>query len=155
VVKINFFLLCQAQISALATRARGTLTFDWLAFAVKLVLVGSWTIAQGTRAIFQILLSTKSRQLWETKQGADERGGHRETPAGESAAKQLQALQLCFSRKTLNLVENLGLTVTKRKDQAQLIAALKWHVEGLYGIVSVYHVNTQYHIEWYRPPRTF
>ena len=44
---------------------------------------------------------------------------------GESAAKQLQALQLCFSRETLNLVENLGLTVTKRKDQAQVIEALK------------------------------
>ena len=44
---------------------------------------------------------------------------------GESAAKQLQALQLCFSRETLNLVENLGLTVTKRKDQAQIIVALK------------------------------
>ena len=58
VVKINFFLLCQAQISALATRARVPLTFDWLAFAVKLVLVGNWTIAQGTRAIFQIQLSS-------------------------------------------------------------------------------------------------
>ena len=38
VLKINFFLLCQAQISVLSTRARVTLTFDWLAFAVKLVL---------------------------------------------------------------------------------------------------------------------
>ena len=36
VVKINFFLLCQAQIFVLATRARVTLTFDWLAFAVYL-----------------------------------------------------------------------------------------------------------------------
>ena len=67
VVKINFhggknqfFHLCQAQISALATRARVTLPFDWLAFAVKLVLVGSWTIAQGTRTIFQIQLPTKT-----------------------------------------------------------------------------------------------
>ena len=58
--KIHIFPLCQAQISALATRARVTLTFDWLAFVVKLVLVGSWTIAQGTRAIFQIQLSTKT-----------------------------------------------------------------------------------------------
>ena len=65
VVKINFHggknqffsLLCQAQISALATRARVTLTFDWLAFAVKLVF---GAIAQGTRAIFQIQLSIKT-----------------------------------------------------------------------------------------------
>ena len=64
VVKINFFLLGQAQISVLTTRARVTLTFDWLAFAVKLVLVGCciWKriIAQGTRAIFQIQLPTKT-----------------------------------------------------------------------------------------------
>ena len=73
VVKINFhggknqfFLLCQAQISALATRARVTLTFDWLAFAVKLlVLVGSWTIAQGTRAIFQLPTKNKFYREWQ------------------------------------------------------------------------------------------
>ena len=52
--KNQFFLLCQAQISVLATRARVTLTFDWLAFAVKLVLVGSciWKIAQGGKNQF-------------------------------------------------------------------------------------------------------
>ena len=63
VVKFNFF-----QISALATRARVTLIFDWLAFAVKLVLVGSciWKIAQGRRnfpdtgAKFLIQLPTKT-----------------------------------------------------------------------------------------------
>ena len=52
-VKNQFFLLGQAQIFMLATRARVMLTFDWLAFGVKLVLVGSciWKriIAQGTR----------------------------------------------------------------------------------------------------------
>ena len=66
--KIHIFPLCQAQISALATRARVTLTFDWLAFAVKHVLVGSciWKIAQGrpnfpdTGAIFPIQLPTKT-----------------------------------------------------------------------------------------------
>ena len=48
--KNHFFLPCQAQTSVLATRAGVTLTFDWLALAVKLVLVGSciWKIAQGT-----------------------------------------------------------------------------------------------------------
>ena len=57
VVKINFhggknqfFSLCQAQISALATHARVALSLDWLAFTVKLVLV----------AIFQMQLPTKT-----------------------------------------------------------------------------------------------
>ena len=50
--------------------------------------------------------------------------------AGESATKQVQALQLCFSRETLNIVENLSLTNTQKKDQAQIIAALKAHVDG-------------------------
>ena len=50
--------------------------------------------------------------------------------SGESAAKQVQALQLCFSRETLNVVENLGLSNAQKKNQAQIIAALKQHVEG-------------------------
>ena len=48
---------------------------------------------------------------------------------GETAAKQVQALQLCFSRDTLNIVENLSLTTTQKKDQGQIIAALKQYVE--------------------------
>ena len=46
--KNQFFLPRQAQISALPTRARVALSLDWLAFAVKLVLVGSciWKIAR-------------------------------------------------------------------------------------------------------------
>ena len=50
--------------------------------------------------------------------------------SAKPAAKQVQALQLCFSRETLNVVDNLGLTTDERKDQAQIIAALKRHVEG-------------------------
>ena len=50
--------------------------------------------------------------------------------ASESATRQVQALQLCFSRETLNIVENLGLTTSQKKDQAQIIAALKAHVNG-------------------------
>ena len=48
----------------------------------------------------------------------------------EQAAKQVQALQLCFSRETLNIVENLGLTNAQKKYQALIIAALKVHVDG-------------------------
>ena len=50
--------------------------------------------------------------------------------SGESASKQVQALQLCFSRETIHVVENLGLTNAEKKDQAQIIAALKRHVDG-------------------------
>ena len=51
-VKINFFLLRQAQISELATRARVMPSLDWLAFAVKPVSVDSciWKIAQGIQS---------------------------------------------------------------------------------------------------------
>jgi len=41
VVKINFFLSGHPQSSLPATRAQVTLSFDWLAFAVKVTLVGS------------------------------------------------------------------------------------------------------------------
>ena len=50
--------------------------------------------------------------------------------SAEPAAKQIQALTLRFSRETLNVVINLGLATDERKDQAQIIAALKRHVEG-------------------------
>ena len=50
--------------------------------------------------------------------------------SGESPAKQVQALQLCFSRETLKIVDNLGLTNAQKKDQAQTIAALKSYVDG-------------------------
>ena len=58
--KNQFFILCQAQISALATRARVTLSLDWLAFAVKLVLVDSciWKIARVPCAIVQLPTKT-------------------------------------------------------------------------------------------------
>ena len=63
--KNQFFLLCQAQISVLATRARVRLTFDWLAFAVKLVLVGSciWKIAQGGKNQFFLLCQAQISAL--------------------------------------------------------------------------------------------
>ncbi len=48
----------------------------------------------------------------------------------ESAAKQVQALKLCFSRETLTVVDNLGLTDAQKNDQALIIAAMKQHVEG-------------------------
>ncbi len=50
--------------------------------------------------------------------------------SNKSATKKAQALQLCFSRETLHIVENLGLTAAQKKDQAQVIAALKRYVEG-------------------------
>ena len=38
--------------------------------------------------------------------------------ADEAPAKQVKALGLCFSRDTAHIVENLGLTVAQRGDQA-------------------------------------
>ena len=49
---------------------------------------------------------------------------------GESAETQVQALTLCFSRETLTIVENLGLTTEQRKNVDAIISALKGHIEG-------------------------
>ena len=48
----------------------------------------------------------------------------------EPAATKVQALTLCFSRETLTVVDNLGLTTEERNDSSTIIAALKRHVEG-------------------------
>ena len=74
----------------------------------------------------------------ETDRGTDFQAWHQQWIAyrslsglsNESATKQAQALQLCFSRETLHIVENLGLTTAQKKDQAQIIAALKTYVDG-------------------------
>ena len=50
--------------------------------------------------------------------------------SNEAASKQVEALQLCFSRETLHVIENLGLTTEQKRDQALIIAALKQHVSG-------------------------
>ena len=49
---------------------------------------------------------------------------------GSEAATQVHALHFCMSRETLTIVENLGLTDAQRADQAQIIAGLKWYVQG-------------------------
>ena len=41
-----------------------------------------------------------------------------------------QALTLFFSRETLTIVNNLGLTEEERNDSGAIIAALKRHVDG-------------------------
>ena len=50
--------------------------------------------------------------------------------SAESADKQVQALMLCFSRETLTIVENLGLTPEQRKDGETIISAIKSYVDG-------------------------
>ena len=42
----------------------------------------------------------------------------------ESAETQVHALTLCFSRETLSIVDNLGLTTDQRKDTQAIIAAI-------------------------------
>ncbi len=74
----------------------------------------------------------------DTDRGTDFQAWHQQWIAyrslsglsNESATKQAQAFQLCFSRETLHIVENLRLTAAQKKDQAQVIAALKRYVEG-------------------------
>ena len=49
----------------------------------------------------------------------------------ESAATKVQALTLCFSRETLTIVENLGLTQEQKRDADAIIVAIKRHIDGL------------------------
>ena len=48
----------------------------------------------------------------------------------EPAATKVQALTLCFSRETLTIVDNLGLTPEQKSDVNAIIAAIKRHVDG-------------------------
>ena len=51
--------------------------------------------------------------------------------AGESAGTKVQALTLCFSRETLTIVDNLGLTPEQKSDVDAIITAIKRHIDGL------------------------
>ena len=74
----------------------------------------------------------------DVDRGADFKAWHQQWLAyhslsglnGESPAKQVQALQLCFSRDILNIVDNLGLTANQRQGQAQIMSTLKAYVDG-------------------------
>ncbi|XP_065896213.1 uncharacterized protein [Dysidea avara] len=48
----------------------------------------------------------------------------------ESADKKVQALNLCFSRETLSIVQNLGLSDTEKADVAAIISAIKKYIDG-------------------------
>ena len=48
----------------------------------------------------------------------------------EPASRQVQALLLCFSRETLAVVDNLGLTEEQQQNQAEIITALETYVKG-------------------------
>lgn len=48
----------------------------------------------------------------------------------ESATKQVQALTLCFSRDTLAIVQNLGLSEDERKNVSSIISAIKRYIDG-------------------------
>ncbi len=49
---------------------------------------------------------------------------------GEDEAKQVQALTLCFSRETLTIVQNFGLSEDERKSVSAIIVAIKRYIEG-------------------------
>lgn len=44
--------------------------------------------------------------------------------------KQVQALTLCFSRETVIIVENLGLSNMQRGSVAEIVAAIQHYMEG-------------------------
>ena len=48
----------------------------------------------------------------------------------QPAEKQVQALTLCFSRETVTIVDNLGLTDTQRASVNQTITAIEAYVQG-------------------------
>ena len=50
--------------------------------------------------------------------------------AGQAAEKQVEAFNLCLSRETLAIVQNLGLTNAEKKDVAAIIQALQRYVDG-------------------------
>ena len=50
--------------------------------------------------------------------------------AEESAEKQVQALTLCFSRETLTIVQNFGLTDEEKKSVTAITCAIKRHIDG-------------------------
>ena len=51
--------------------------------------------------------------------------------AGESADTKVKALTLYFSRETLAIVDNLGLTTEQKGDVDAIITAIKRHIDGL------------------------
>ena len=48
----------------------------------------------------------------------------------QAAEKQVQVLTLSFSRETLTIVENLGLTDAQRKSAKEIITAIEAYVNG-------------------------
>ena len=50
--------------------------------------------------------------------------------ARETASKQVEALSLCFSRETLSVVQNLGLTNDEQNNVTTIIEALQAYVDG-------------------------
>jgi len=50
--------------------------------------------------------------------------------AEQEAAKQVQALTLCFSRDTLSVIQNLGLTEEQKGSVDAIISAIKRYIDG-------------------------
>ena len=48
----------------------------------------------------------------------------------QAMAKRVQALTLCFSRETVTIVENLGLSVDQRADVGHVVTAIQQYVDG-------------------------
>ena len=49
---------------------------------------------------------------------------------GEDQGKQVKALTLCFSRETVTIVNNLGLSADQRRDAREIVRAIQLYVDG-------------------------
>ena len=66
--------------------------------------------------------------------------------AEQGAAKQVQALTLCFSRDTLSIVQNLGLTEEQRGSVENIISTV--YVTWFYASEYSSHSSQQKAIHW-------
>ena len=95
-------------------------------------LIGTWT--QITTYTFR--MSDLPKLDLDIDRGTDFQAWHQQWFTYSSLASVESQLQdkyrlfNCFSRETLNIVDNLGLTIVQKKDQAEIVAAFKLYVDG-------------------------
>lgn len=81
-----------------------------------------FTFRQGDLDL-QVHRSTAWKDHWDSYVSLSELGK-------EPQAKQVKALTLCFSRETLTIVNNLGLTAEQKQNIQSIVKAIQRYVEG-------------------------
>ena len=82
----------------------------------------AYVFRQGDLPIYKSTAGQTSRQ-WDAYLGLS-------GLVSQAAAKQVQALTLCFSQETVTIVDNLGLSADQRGDAKEIVLAIQWYVEG-------------------------